>query len=162
MGALRVAVERRELANCDMEIFEVLRFRQAMNFVENLDAFNFDLTETLVHRVHAGVVDGCVVVTGADGAIDRHRGQAVATPLAYFVGAWTGPEAVATAPFLPPDAVQGICFRGSQYFCALLQISRNESPLPRCIRTSTVSLRLRLTDPDRSLRAAVRARQWCS
>ncbi|SRR6266446_1917866 len=78
MGALRVAVERRELANCDMEIFEVLRFRQAMNFVENLDAFNFDLTETLVHRVHAGVVDGCVVVTGADGAIDRHRGQAVA------------------------------------------------------------------------------------
>jgi len=35
--------------------------------LRTLDAFNFDLAQTLIHRVHAGVVDGCVVVTGAGG-----------------------------------------------------------------------------------------------
>ena len=37
--------------------------------IENLDEFNFDLAQTLIHRVHAGVVDGCVVVTGAGGVL---------------------------------------------------------------------------------------------
>jgi hypothetical protein len=61
-----------------MEFVEVLRCRQIMNIVDNLDAFNFDMAETLVHRIYARIVDGCLVVSGADGGIDRHRGQAVA------------------------------------------------------------------------------------
>jgi hypothetical protein len=59
-----------------MERVEVLGYRQIMNLVENLDAFNFDLAQTLKHRIHGRVVGGGVIVSG--GGIDRHRGQAVA------------------------------------------------------------------------------------
>ncbi len=75
MGALRVAFERREAPNSRMEFVEVLRCRQIMHIVENLDAFNFDLAETLIHSIHARVVGGCVVVSGAGGGIDRHGRQ---------------------------------------------------------------------------------------
>src|SRR5258706_2543464 len=78
MGALRVAFERREPSNSSMERVEVLRYRQIINIVENFHAFNFDLAQTLVHRIDAGIVGECAVVSGAGGGIDRHRGQAVA------------------------------------------------------------------------------------
>jgi len=78
MGALRVAFERREPSNSLMEFTEVLGLRETMNVIENLDTFNFYLAESLIHRIHAGIVGGCVVVTSAGEGIDRHRGQAVA------------------------------------------------------------------------------------
>src|SRR5258705_5455148 len=79
MGALRVAFEGYEASNSGMERVDILRFRHVINVTENLYALNFDLAETLIqHRLHAGVVGGCVVVSGAGGGVDRHRGQAVA------------------------------------------------------------------------------------
>jgi hypothetical protein len=48
MGALRVAFERREAPDSPIEFVEVLRCRQIINIVENLDAFNFDLAEALI------------------------------------------------------------------------------------------------------------------
>jgi len=101
MGALRVAFERREAPNSRIEFVEALRCRQIMHIVENLDAFNFDLAETLIHRIHAGVVGGCAVVSGAGGGIDRHRGQAVAkrvhsgTRLAFLTAGTAAFRAVA-------------------------------------------------------------------
>src|SRR6266403_4876986 len=77
MGAPRVAFERHEPPHSRMEFVEVLRCRRIMYIIENLDAFNFDLTETLIHRVHRGVVDGWIVVAVADRDIDRRRRQAV-------------------------------------------------------------------------------------
>src|SRR5216683_622237 len=90
MGALRVAFERGESSDGLLEGVEVLGSRQGINGVEHLEPFNLDLAETVIHRVHARIVDGCVVVTGAGGGIDQHRGQAVAkrvhsrTRLAFF------------------------------------------------------------------------------
>ncbi len=55
-----------------------MRCRQIMNIGENLKTFNFDLAQTLIHRIRGRVVGGCVVVCGAGGGIDRHRSQAVA------------------------------------------------------------------------------------
>src|SRR5258705_9170068 len=78
VGALRVAFERREPPNSSMERGHVLGPRQIMHFVENLQAFNFDLAQALIHRTHAGVVSEWVVVRRSGGCIDRHRGQAVA------------------------------------------------------------------------------------
>jgi hypothetical protein len=74
MGALRIAFERRETSNSRMEHVEVLKSRQIMHFVENLDAFNFNLAETLIHRVHARGAGGCVTAGGSNG----RRGQTVA------------------------------------------------------------------------------------
>src|SRR5260370_33421848 len=90
MGALRVAFERSEASDGLMEGVEVLGSRQLINVVEDLEPFNLDLAETVIHRVHARTVDGCVVVDGAGVGIDQHRGQAVAkrvhsrTRLAFF------------------------------------------------------------------------------
>src|SRR5713226_5999498 len=95
MGALRVAFERGEASDGLMEGVEVLGSRQGINVVEDLEPFNLDLAETVIHRVHARIVDGCIVVTGAGGGgggggIDQHRSQAVAkrvhsrTRLAFF------------------------------------------------------------------------------
>ena len=58
MGTLRVAFQGREPPNSRMEFLEVLRYRQIMNLVENLNALNFDLTEALIHRIDGRVVDG--------------------------------------------------------------------------------------------------------
>src|SRR6266516_7828501 len=78
MGALRVAFEGYDASNSGIERVEVLRFRHVINVTENLYALNFDLAETLIHRLHAGVVGGCVVVSGAGGGVNPHRVQAVA------------------------------------------------------------------------------------
>jgi hypothetical protein len=86
MGALRVAFERHEPSNSGMEFIEVLRCRQTVNIVENLDTFNFDLAQALIRRAHARIVNGCVVVTGAGGGIDRHRRQAVAKRVKWQPG----------------------------------------------------------------------------
>jgi hypothetical protein len=67
MGALRVAFERREPSNSLMEFTEVLGLREIMNVVENLDTFNFYLAESLIHRIHAGIVGGCVDRSQAEG-----------------------------------------------------------------------------------------------
>ena len=73
MGVLRVAFERREPPNNRMERVEVLRSQQIMNFVENLNAFNFDLAKTLIHRIREGVLGGRVAVCGSR----DHRCQAL-------------------------------------------------------------------------------------
>src|SRR5712671_7689921 len=78
MGTLRIAFQRCEPPNGRMEHVEVLRARQIINVVEKLNTFNFDLAQTLIHSIHAGIVGECVVVIGAGGGIDPHRGQAVA------------------------------------------------------------------------------------
>src|SRR6185295_13119016 len=89
MRALRVAFQRREASNGHMQRVEVLGSQQHMNLVESLDAFNFDLAETLTHRINGRIVDGCVAV----GAGNGRRGQAMAkrvhprTRLA-FLTAW--------------------------------------------------------------------------
>jgi hypothetical protein len=44
-----------------MEFVEVMRCRQIMNIGENLKTFNFDLAQTLIHRIYGRVVGGCVV-----------------------------------------------------------------------------------------------------
>src|SRR5258706_8223499 len=95
MGALWVALERREPSNSGMEFVEIMRCRQIMNIGENLKTFNFDLGQTLIHRIHGRVVGGCVVVRGAGGGIDRHRGQAVAKrvhPRTRFAFLTAGPR----------------------------------------------------------------------
>jgi hypothetical protein len=46
-----------------------------MNIVENLDAFNFDLAQTLIHGIPRTSRGEWVVVSGAGRGIDRHRGQ---------------------------------------------------------------------------------------
>src|ERR1700694_2451222 len=74
MATLRITFQRREPPNSFMEIVEVLRHRQIMNVVENLNALNFDLAETLIHPIHGRVVDGCRTVRGKSG----RRGKAVA------------------------------------------------------------------------------------
>src|SRR3981189_1339917 len=78
MRTLRVAFKCGEPSNSGVQHVEVLRYRQIMHIVESLNTFNFDLAQTLIHRVHARVVGGCVVVSGAGGRIDLHRGQAMA------------------------------------------------------------------------------------
>src|SRR5258708_31667810 len=78
MGALRVAFERREPSNREKQRVEVLGSRQIMHIDENFDALNFDLAETVVHRVQARVVGEWVVVSQGGGGLDRNRGQAVA------------------------------------------------------------------------------------
>ena len=78
MRTLRVAFKCGEPSNSGVQHVEVLRYRQIMHIVESLNTFNFDLAQTLIHRIHARVVGGCVVVSGAGGRIDRHRGQAMA------------------------------------------------------------------------------------
>jgi hypothetical protein len=50
MGALRVAFKRREAPDSRIEFVEVLRCRQIMNIVENLDAFNFDMADAGTSR----------------------------------------------------------------------------------------------------------------
>src|SRR6478672_2192076 len=96
MRALRVAFQRREASNGHMQRVEVLGSQQHMNLVESLDAFNFDLAETifdlaetLTHRINGRIVGGCVAVGTGNG----RRGQAMAkrvhprTRLA-FLTAW--------------------------------------------------------------------------
>ncbi len=77
VGALRVAFERREPSNSSMERGHVLGPRQIMHFVENLQAFNFDLAQALIHRTHAGVVSEWVVVRRSSFARGWNRSEAV-------------------------------------------------------------------------------------
>src|SRR5258706_1325029 len=78
MRTLRVAFKCGEPSNSGVQHVEVLRYRQIMHIAESLNTFNFDLAQTLIHRIRARVVGGCVVVSGAGGRIDRHRRPAMA------------------------------------------------------------------------------------
>ena len=62
MGALRVAFERRESLNSDMELFQVLRYGKIVNVVKDLDALDLYLVKTLIHRLHAGAVGGYIAI----------------------------------------------------------------------------------------------------
>ena len=91
MGALRVALESRELSNGVMERVKVLGSRQGINFVEGLNLFNLDLAKTVVHRLYRRFIGYGAIIGGR--GIGRRRGQAMAKRIHSrtrfaFLGAW--------------------------------------------------------------------------
>src|ERR1700681_3191158 len=105
MSALRVAFERRQPSNSTMEGAQVLRFRQIMHIDENLDAFNFDLAETLIHPTNTRVIGEWVIVSCA-GSLDPQRGQAMAKRVhsrTRFAFLTAGAAAFGAVPFICRD-----------------------------------------------------------
>src|ERR1700676_837853 len=102
MGPLRVAFQRREPLDSRMEFVEVLRYRQIMNVVKNLNTLNFDLAETLIHRIHGRVIRGCRRVASSK----VRGGQPVAKrvhPGTRFAFLTAGAAAFGAIPFICRD-----------------------------------------------------------